>query len=62
MKVRGTIEFEIDDEAFAEHDGEQEAPPNDITDWDYGDLFRARDLALTGLDGVLDLERVSDDH
>lgn len=30
MKVRAVLEFEIDDEAMAEHDGDKAAPPNDI--------------------------------
>lgn len=58
MKARGTIEFDIDDELFAEHDGDNKPPPNDVADWDFRDLFRANDESLIEEDGSLELEIV----
>lgn len=58
MKVIGTIAFEIDDELFAEHDGDRTPPPNDVNDWDFRDLFRAQEQGLLGDDGDLEIVRV----
>lgn len=59
MKARGTIEFEIDDELLAEHDGDTTPPPNEVDDWDFRDLFRAHERSLIDEDGSLELERVA---
>lgn len=38
---RFTVEVEVDDEALAEHDGNQKPPPNDPREWYGGDLVTA---------------------
>jgi hypothetical protein len=43
---RITIEIDIDDELLREHDGNHEAPPNDIREWDGGDLQAAFEKGL----------------
>jgi hypothetical protein len=60
MKLRGIIEFEIDDEAMAEHDGDKVAPPNEVDEWEFRDLFRAHEQSLLEDDGDLKLEIITE--
>lgn len=41
MRVRMTIEVDVDDELLAAHDGEKGPPPNDVYEWWGGDLLTA---------------------
>lgn len=47
---RVEFEFEVDDEALEEHDGDKKPPPNDVTDWYDSDLFTAHTLGIVELD------------
>lgn len=60
MKVRAVLEFEIDDEAMAEHDGDKVAPPNDVDEWEFRDLFTAHEQCLIENDGDLKLEVITE--
>lgn len=49
MKIVAEIEFEIDDEMMANHDGDHKTPPNEVDDWNLRDLFDAYDQELLDL-------------
>lgn len=36
-----TVILDVDDEALADHDGDQKSPPNEIPEWEGSDIFAA---------------------
>lgn len=56
---RMTIEVDVDDEALAAHNGDDQAPPNHIGDWYGTDILAAveRELAEVCQVEVLEIEK-----
>lgn len=50
MRVKFTGYVVVDEEALAEHDGEEEAPPNDVHEWYGGDLIAAIDKGIAEIE------------
>lgn len=56
MKIRCTIEVEIDDQYLAAHDGSRSAPPNDVESWIQRDLEAAILKGIASIDSSDDLD------
>jgi len=58
-----TMKIEVDDDLLADHQGKDEAPPDDITDWYDGDVFTAYDKLIVAPvhDPVIRIRQLADD-